>query len=130
MNAELHGGGSVADDRGQLLGDQRAKIAKDRQRPRPSTTAIAERVERDRVALGLDAEPAPVVVVDPADRALNAQERHEAAELAACRRAVWLPAPIVDPMSGLRVWGYDPLKVPAWLAVELAKQVGDDAQAA
>jgi hypothetical protein len=49
---------------------------------------------------------------------LSAQERHEAEELASNRRTVWLPEPIVDPVTGRIVVGYDPhtLDQVPWLA--------------
>ena len=89
--------------------------------PVPLTDAMRERIHADRVALGLDPD-APIPFAEPApDRALSAPERHALAEATAVRGTVWLPEPITDPVTGRRVFAYDPHAVPDWLAVELAK---------
>ena len=102
-------GDRLADDRSELLRDQaRARSAEHRRR-------VAER-ESAQAAVAPDDPPAPTPVATPApDRALSRRERLEAEELAANRRTVWLPTPIVDPVTGRRVLAYDPLHVPPWL---------------
>ena len=111
-----HGGGSLADDRGQLLDEQRAKIARDRQRPRPSSTAIAERVERDRVALGLEGRAVAEVSRGRGHfRPLTSRECQDQVERAPI---TWLATPVMIGRHGrLPVVGYtDPPGAPKWLA--------------
>ena len=119
-------GNNLADDRSELLRDQaRARAVEHRRRQAERAAA------KDRAAVTPDDPPEPpVAVVTVEARALSAQERSEAAELASNRRTVWLPTPIVDPVTGRRVLAYDPENCPEWLAGELAKQVAGDAEAA
>jgi hypothetical protein len=113
LNAEIadqHGGGSLADDRGELLATQaRARAAEHRRRQAERAAAKA------RQALADDPPGPPAAVVADPERPLSAQERHEAAEFAANRRTVWLPAPVTMPGTQRRVFAYDPANVPEWL---------------
>ena len=106
---------ALADERDELLADQaRARAVEHRRRQaerattKASTPPAPERDEAKVANVLATSAPAP-------DRPLSRQERFEAEELASCRRAVWLPSPIVDPVSGLRVHGFDPENVPLWL---------------
>jgi hypothetical protein len=109
-------GDRLADDRSELLRDQ-AKARAAEHRRRQAEKAAAREAAKALAPLVPDDPPEP-----PApDRPLSAQERAEAAEMASNRRTVWLPVPIVDPVTGRRVLAYDPQACPEWLAAELAK---------
>jgi hypothetical protein len=117
LNRELseRGGGSIADERSELLRDQaRARGVEHRRR-----VALREAAQ----AVVVDPPAAPPVAPPAPDRALSRLERHEAEELAQNRRTVWLPEPIVIPGTQRRVFAYDPENVPPWLAEILAEQV-------
>jgi hypothetical protein len=114
--------GQLADDRSELLRAQARARAEEHRRRQQAKAAAREAQalapvvpdDEEKVAhVWSTSTPAP-------DRRLTAQERAEAAEMAQNRRTVWLPAPIVDPVTGRRVLAYDPQECPAWLAAELA----------
>ena len=108
---------ALADERDELLRAQaRARAAEHRRRQAERAAAKGTTSTAALVSNTMETSTTP----DP-DRALSAQERHEAAELAANRRTIWLPEPVVDPVTGRRVFAYDPQECPTWLAAELAK---------
>jgi len=120
MTDQPAAGSTVAADRDELLAAQAKARAIEHRRRQAERAAV-----KDRAALVPDdpPEPTPVAAVTETARPLSRQERHEAAELAANRRTVWLPEPVVAPGTNLRVCGYDPLHVPDWLREVLAEQV-------
>ena len=125
LNRELseHGGGNVADERSDLLRDQaKAKGAEHRRRVAEREAAQAAKGVAAQ-AVVVEAPAAPTVAPLAPDRALSRQERHEAEELAANRRTIWLPQPVTAPGTNMRIHGYDPLHVPDWLQEVLDGQL-------